>query len=90
MAAIKAECDPLVAMPRDSGRNNALNRAAFCLGQLVGGGEVSAGDAEHALVDACIANRLVNDDGMRSVLATITSGMSAGLLHPRTRHGRRS
>jgi len=36
--ALKDECDALAAMPKDSGRNNALNRAAFNLFQLVAGG----------------------------------------------------
>src|SRR5215470_6837947 len=38
--ARRVECDKLAAMPKDSGRNNALNRAAFSLFQLVAGGEL--------------------------------------------------
>jgi len=38
--ALKAECDKLAAIPKDSGRNNALNSAAFNLFQLVAGGEL--------------------------------------------------
>jgi Bifunctional DNA primase/polymerase, N-terminal len=38
--ALKTECDKLAAMPKDSGRNNALNSAAFSVFQLVAGGEL--------------------------------------------------
>jgi hypothetical protein len=86
--ALRAERDALAAMPKDSGRNNRLNLAAFSLFQLVAGGELDAGEVERCLVEAAIANKLVADDGMRSVIATIASGRRAGLLHPRNRHGR--
>src|SRR5262249_1346792 len=38
--ALRAECDKLATMPKDSGRNNTLNSAAFSLFQLVAGGEL--------------------------------------------------
>jgi Bifunctional DNA primase/polymerase, N-terminal len=67
------------------GRNHAANRAGFCLGQLVGGGELDAAEVERRLIEACTANGLVADDGLPSVRATIASGMRAGLKHPRSR-----
>jgi hypothetical protein len=69
-------------------RNNALNRAAFRLAQLVGGGELL--DRDHVidgLIGACHRNRLIETDGLRSVMATIASGMAAGLKFPRSRSG---
>ena len=71
-------------MAPDSGRNNQLNRASFCLHQLVAGGELDAGEVERALLDAATANRLVAEDGLRQTMATIRSGARAGLQHPRS------
>jgi hypothetical protein len=71
------------------GRNHALNRASFCLHQLVAGGELNAAEVRHRLIDACTTNGLMSDpeDGPRSVARTIASGARAGLLHPRNRRG---
>jgi hypothetical protein len=66
-------------------RNHVLNTCAFRLGQLVGGGELDGGLVRHRLIDASSANGLVADDGLPSVLATIESGMRAGLRYPRSR-----
>ncbi len=68
-------------------RNDALNRASFCLFQLVGGGELDGRDVADRLVEACHRNGLVKDDGLRAVVATIRSGSRAGLQHPRSRSG---
>jgi hypothetical protein len=67
-------------------RNHALNHAAFRLFQLVAGGELDQSLVEDRLVEACHANGLIKDDGLRSVLMTIRSAR-AGLQHPRTRRG---
>jgi hypothetical protein len=82
--AIEEEARTLAGMGKDSGRNNALNTAAFNLGQLVAGGLLDAGEVREALVAACHQNGLVKEDGMRSVLASIRSGLSAGARKPRT------
>lgn len=82
--AIEEEARNLAGMGKDSGRNNALNTAAFNLGQLVAGGLLDAGEVRAALVAACEQNGLVKEDGMRSVLASIRSGLSAGARKPRT------
>jgi hypothetical protein len=82
--AIEEEARNLAGMGKDSGRNNALNTAAFNLGQLVAGGLLDAGEVRAALVAACEQNGLVREDGMRSVLASIRSGLSAGARKPRT------
>ena len=74
-------------MAPDTGRNNQLNKASFCLSQLVAGGELNAADVEAALIDAATANGLVAEDGMRQTMATIRSGARAGLQHPRSRKG---
>src|SRR5262249_20073749 len=82
---IRAECDKLVAMPKDSGRNNALNGAAFNLFQLVAGGELDEerDQVRERLFAAAEACGLVAEDGAASVCATIESGGKAGRQQPR-------
>ena len=85
-AALEREIEALAAAA-PGGRNHALNRAAFCLFQLVAGGELDRGEVIERLIDACHRNGLVDDDGWRCVMATIHSGMGAGLKFPRSRSG---
>jgi hypothetical protein len=82
-AAIRRECDPVAAMAPDSGRNHALNRAAFNLGQLVAGGLVDEATVTDALTDAARSCELPDREAAR----TIASGLRAGQRHPRTRRG---
>lgn len=62
-------------------RNNTLNRAAFMLGQLVAApwAGLARLDVERGLLDAAAACGL----GEREALATIASGLEAGMTHPR-------
>jgi len=83
-AALRAEIAALTNTAPGS-RNNRLNRASFCLHQLVAGGELEANEVECCLLDAAIANGLVADDGLEQCLATIRSGARAGIRHPRSR-----
>ncbi len=78
----RSRCSPRTA---PGGRNHALNRAAFALFQLVAGGELDRDEVIEHLIDACHRNGLVKDDGLPSVVATIRSGESAGMQHPRSR-----
>jgi hypothetical protein len=79
-AALRRECDSLAAMPADSGRNNALNRAAFNLGQLVAVDHLGYDDAAEALAVAAAACGLSPREAQR----TIASGLAAGQRNPRT------
>jgi AAA domain len=84
--ALRAECDKLAAMPKDSGRNNALNTAAFNLFQLVAGGELDEerDQVRERLFAAAEACGLVAEyGGAVSVRATIESGARAGRAQPR-------
>jgi hypothetical protein len=83
-AALRDEMAMLAATPRGS-RNHALNRAAFCLFQLVAGGELTEAEVVESLRQACSANGLAQDDGWNSVGATIRSARMAGIQHPRSR-----
>jgi putative DNA primase/helicase len=72
-----------VATTGRGGRNDQLNVAALKLGQLVAGEWLDWGRVERSLEDAAHANRLVRDDGLESVRATIRSGLAAGMREPR-------
>jgi hypothetical protein len=86
LAALEAETAAL-ATAAPGTRNHALNRASFCLHQLVAGGELDGAVVHASLIAAATANGLMTDphDGPRSVERTIASGARAGLLHPRSR-----
>jgi len=86
-AALNAEIAALAAA-QPGIRNEALNRAAFALFQLVAGGELDGGTVKDRLIRACEVNGLITDDGMPSVEKTIASGKRAGLQYPRSRPGR--
>ena len=68
-----------VAATSEGTRNDALNRAAFNVGTLVGGGEVDRLDAEAELLTAARACGLSDAEARR----TIASGIASGLEHPR-------
>jgi len=65
------------------GRNDALNAAAYSLGQLVGGGELAEEEVAQALLRACQGNGLLKDDGQTACERTIRSGLAKGRLEPR-------
>ena len=81
-SALKDECAALASAPK-GGRNDALNRAAFNLFQLVTGGGLDEETVRERLYAAAEACGLVNDDGEASVRATIESGAKAGRAQPR-------
>ena len=78
--ALEAEVGRLALAPV-GGRNDALNRAAFNLGQLVGGGELEPHEVAAALLG--LAQRIGLGD--HEAVATITSGMGRGVGLPRRR-----
>ena len=63
----------------DGTRNDTLNRAAFSLGQLVAGGELTEAEVRDELTDAARTAGL-ND---REISATLASGLSGGMATPR-------
>ena len=82
LRAVEEECAAVALAPRGQ-RNEALNRAAFKLGTIVGAGRLDAGTATRRLLDAATASGLVQDDGQAAALATIESGLTSGAAHPR-------
>lgn len=60
-------------------RNQTLNRAAFCLGQIVATGALDATVVETVLVESALHVGL----GEREARRTLRSGLDAGMTHPR-------
>jgi Bifunctional DNA primase/polymerase, N-terminal/AAA domain len=81
-AALRGEYDAVKSAPL-GGRNNQLNNSAFKLGTLVGRGVLTEQAVETAMLEAAVACGLVADDGRDKCLATIRSGLSAGIRSPR-------
>jgi hypothetical protein len=81
---LRTVVDNVARMAPDSGRNNALNHAAWTLGHWVAAGALDQREVEDALYGAAERNGLVSDpkDGPRKTWATIRSGLSAGLQRP--------
>lgn len=77
--ALVEECSK-VSMTLEGGRNDALNRAAFTLGQLVAGGEINRSECEAALLDAAARCALSESEARK----TINSGLTKGLEQPRS------
>jgi hypothetical protein len=85
--ALDLECARVtLAQSAGEGRNNALNRAAFSLGQLVAGGVLVRGEVEQRLYDAAVMSGLDRDPncGESGIAKTIQSGLTAGMAEPRT------
>jgi hypothetical protein len=68
-----------VATASIGSRNCSLNRAAFCLGQIVGGGSLDPVKVEALLLQQALRIGL----GEREARATIASGLKAGIRQPR-------
>lgn len=77
-AALRAEADT-VARATEGDRNDTLNRAAFNLGQLVGGDALDHEVVRGALHAAAEAAGL----GQRETVIAIASGLRAGMERPR-------
>lgn len=77
-SALDDEATKVRSAPRGS-RNHTLNRAAFCIGQIVGAGVLDASLVEQRLTASALAVGL----SKREALHTIRSGLGAGTEHPR-------
>ena len=77
-AALEQELANVAGAPEGS-RNETLNRASFCLSQIVAAGGLDGGDVERLLLERALAAGLSE----REARATIASGFTAGARHPR-------
>jgi D5 N terminal like len=73
----------LSAMGKDSGRNTAVYDKALKCGNFIAGAGLDETVATDVLLDASRDNGLVQEDGERSVLASIKSGIRNGKARPR-------
>lgn len=78
MAALRGEMETVANAPEGQ-RNSRLNKSAFRIGQLVGGGEVSMADAQAFIVSAAQSAGLPE----REARKTFQNGVTAGTNHPR-------
>jgi len=76
--ALESECGR-IALARQGGRNDQLNRSSFSLGQLVGSGVLNVDDAIDSLLIAAVRAGLEE----REARATIASGLKSGTAQPR-------
>lgn len=83
--ALKNELDRILSAS-EGGRNNALNKAAFNLGQLVAGGMLDESEVVSGLLDAASSSGLKDSEAK----ATINSGLGAGKQRPRKEPDMRS
>lgn len=79
LAALSAEAEG-VRTAGEGGRNHRLNQAAFSLGQLISGGEIS----EDLVVDTLTSAALMAGLDPPEIRATLRSGIGSGRQHPRT------
>jgi uncharacterized protein YndB with AHSA1/START domain len=82
MGALHREAQTLARAGKGA-RNDELNRSAFRMGMLIDACGLSETEIIRQLVAACKTNGLLEDDGLRTVLATIQSGIRGGRANPR-------
>jgi hypothetical protein len=63
-------------------RNAKLNVLAYNMGRLVGRNWIGREQVESCLLRACVSNGLLADDGLDQCLATLASGIRAGMARP--------
>ena len=72
---LERECRELVGMSPHSGRNPKAYRIACRMGRWVHHTIITRDELACAIVQACVHNGLIRDDGRTSVLASINSGL---------------
>ena len=77
-AALNAEAHSVLTAV-EGARNHTLNRAAFCLGQIVATGALDLNTVEAALLTSACHVGLGEPEALR----TLRSGLTAGMNHPR-------
>lgn len=80
-AALADECARVWRAAKGA-RNNTLNCAAFCIGQIVGAGWLDFAEAEKALLAAAAKNGVLADEPQKT-RDTIARGLRDGIKHPR-------
>lgn len=83
-AALAGECERVRTAP-GGGRNDALNLAAFKVGQLVGAGHITRAEAERELWAAVLVHKTAGDgpEWDKHQAGTLKRGLDAGITRPR-------
>jgi len=79
--ALAGNCRELAGLG-EGNRNATLNAIAYRLGRMVARKWLAESEIESALIDACAANGLLNDDGHKQCRDTIRSGLKGGKAAP--------
>jgi hypothetical protein len=82
LAALEGRAHELEIMAPNSGRNDALNKAAFRLGTMVARNWIGRAEVENRLMTAAATCGLTADDGERATRATLASGLGDGEQQP--------
>ena len=82
-AALRYSVTELSEAPAGN-RNNRLNRAAYHLAGMAARRWISLEEIKAGLIEACWANGLIRDDGIKAMHATLRGALAAGLRkgHP--------
>src|SRR5262249_6802926 len=80
-AALESLARDLANAPAGT-RNECLNKTAHRLGTMVARNWLERAHVEAKLLAACHCNRLIHGDREKSALATLASGLSAGMAAP--------
>lgn len=80
--AVRDELTALADAPKGHS-NNALNTAAFALGQMAGAGWISRGQAHGWLEAAAWGNMAIRADGRTQMVNSLHSGLESGMKSPR-------
>lgn len=83
-AALAAEVEKLQA-EHEGGRNHALNRAAFSLGQIIAGGYLAASEVGRELLSVALSIGLGEAESRKTILSGFRSGASKP-RHPQAAH----
>lgn len=83
LTAMRNECGTLSVMATGSGRNHQLFVSSARLGELVAANCLNKDLVVDELVLSAQTCGLIKEDGLRSVRATISSGLRRGLAKPR-------
>lgn len=84
-SALAGEVAELTSMGDGSGRNDALNIAAYKLAGWIATGDLTETAITEGLYDAAVRNGYVTKRGERAARNTIRSGLSAGATAPRAK-----
>lgn len=81
-AVLASEARVLATMPKDSGRNTKLFQIAARVGAYVAHAKLTLAAVETALMSACQANGLLEEDGKAACLRSILSGIERAKNDP--------